>query len=422
MTKPTLAPFGFIPVGSLLIEQQQEDLSAVYGSVLEKIGGRWLDIETISEPLPLFYLVATGGSERKILDLRKDRERTSPGEPVLLVAHPGNNSLPAALEVLARLQQEGDRGKILYLKGPDDTDGLRQIALAAEDTNALLRMRRSRIGLVGNPSDWLVASSPSPDTVIKSWGPKIVAIGLDELEAAIESVPKEALEAPLDALVSGAASVHEPTRDDLTEAVRVFLAMKDLVDEHRLGAVSVRCFDLVTKRHTTGCLALAWLNDEGIVAGCEGDLASALTLLWIQMLLGQTAWMANPAGIDTSRNTLRLAHCMVPLQMTNRFSLRSHFESGLGVSIQGVLENGPVTLARIGGQNLDRLWLAEGNIIGTEPDERLCRTQVGVQLTDDETASMLLGQPLGNHLVLTAGHHVNQLRNWWKMMIKKEEG
>jgi len=421
MRKPSPVSFGYIPVGSLLMERRQEDPAVEYTSALKRIGGRRWDAGMISQPLPLFYFVATGGSERKILQLREERGQTSFGEPALLLAHPGNNSLPAALEVLARLQQGDDRGKILYLRGPDDAEGFRRIAAAAEDMDAFLQLRRTRIGLLGDPSDWLVASSPGPDMVTKVWGPEIVAIGFGELEKSIESVPDEALEAPLDALVSGAASVHEPTRDDLAEAVRTFLAMKDLIDEHHLDAVSVRCFDLVSQRRTTGCLALARLNEAGVAAGCEGDLVSALTMLWIHTLLGQTAWMANTAGVDTRRNTLRMAHCTVPLQLATDFLLRSHFESGLGVSIQGLLKNGPITLARVGGRNLDRIWLSEGNIIETEPDDRLCRTQVDVQLTESEPVSALLDSPLGNHLVLTAGHHAGRLRKWWEMIIKKEE-
>ena len=421
MTKPAPAPFGYIPVGSLLMERRQEDPAAEYTPALKKIGGQRWGNKNISELRPLFYFVATGGSERKILKLREERERFSPGEPVVLLAHPGNNSLPAALETLARLQQDGAHGRILYLRGPDDGEGLRQVATAAQDVNAWLRMQRQRIGLVGEPSDWLVASAPSPDTVTTVWGPKIVSIGLDTLKASIDSVPEEALQAPLDALLSGAASVHEPTRDDLAETVRVFLAVIDLVEEHRLDAVSVRCFDLIAERRTTGCLALARLNDDGVTAGCEGDLPSVLTMLWIQTLLGQISWMANPAGIDARRNILRLAHCTVSLQLAEKFSLRSHFESGLGVSIQGLLKNGPVTLARIGGRNPDRIWLAEGSIIETEPDDRLCRTQADVRLTENGLAAALLNRPLGNHLVLTAGHHAGRLRRWWEMIIKKEE-
>lgn len=67
------------------------------------------------------------------------------------------------------------------------------------------------------------------------------------------------------------------------------------------------------------------------------------------MLFGKTAWMANTDGIDVQRNVLRLAHCTVSLPLVADFRLHSHFESGLGVSVEGRLKNGPATLVRIGG-------------------------------------------------------------------------
>ena len=91
-------------------------------------------------------------------------------EPALLIAHPGHNSLPAALEILARLQREGAAGRIFYLTGPDDERGWRQIAEAVHDLEVRRDLRRARIGLIGAPSDWLIASSPTPEVVRETWG------------------------------------------------------------------------------------------------------------------------------------------------------------------------------------------------------------------------------------------------------------
>ena len=52
------------------------------------------------------------------------------------------------------------------------------------------------------------------------------------------------------------------------------------MSERHLDACVVRCFDLVTDLRTTGCLALSWLLDQGVVAGCEGDIPATLTMVW----------------------------------------------------------------------------------------------------------------------------------------------
>jgi len=189
-----------------------------------------------------------------------------------------------------------------------------------------------------------------------------------------------------------------------------------MVDEYHLDALTVRCFDLVLELETTGCFGLSQLTDEGVIAGCEGDLVSTVGLLWVRDLLGETPWMANPAQMDQSANTLWLAHCTVPRTMVSSYRLRSHFESGQGVGIQGELPAGPVTLLRIGGTRMERLWLAEGEIIASGHAEDLCRTQAEVRLTSGHV-SELLREPLGNHIVVVYGHHADRLRAWWEMFI-----
>jgi L-fucose isomerase-like protein len=189
------------------------------------------------------------------------------------------------------------------------------------------------------------------------------------------------------------------------------------VEQHGLKGVALRCFDLVEELGTTGCVALSRLADAGVAAGCEGDVVSTVAMLWVRLLLDETSWMANPAAVDPAGNSMVLAHCTVPRCMIDDYRLRSHFESGKGVAIQGTLARGPVTLVRIGGKSMTELWLAEGEVTRAGNSDDLCRTQAELQLTGGGTVSDLLERPLGNHLVLVRGRHAARLRAWWEMMI-----
>lgn len=202
----------------------------------------------------------------------------------------------------------------------------------------------------------------------------------------------------------------------MDDVVKVYLALKKVVQEQKLDALTLRCFDLVLGLKTTGCFGLSQLTDEGIIAGCEGDLVSTVGLMWARELLGLTPWMANPAQLDAEKNELWLAHCTVPRGIVEDYSLRSHFESGLGVGIQGTLANGPVTLLRIGGKQMEELWLAEGEIMEAGDSEDLCRTQARIKLSAGKISD-LLEAPLGNHIVMVQGHHLKRLHDWWRLMI-----
>jgi L-fucose isomerase-like protein len=383
-----------------------------YTSPLRALGGDiWEPGRGTAAPSPVVF-VATGGTERLILESAEFDAR----EPALLVAHPGHNSLPAAMEVLARIQQLGIRGQVHYLRGPDDQDGLQRLAEALHDRQVRRALIESRIGLVGEPSDWLVASSPSIETVRTVWGPTVVPVPL----VAILSAPDDEVVARGEALArdfrAGAEALGEPAESDLPAAGRVHAMLRRVVETGRFDAVAVRCFDLVLRQQNTGCLALAQLNDEGIIAGCEGDLVATVAMLWIHRMTGSISWMANPSRIELDCGLLSLAHCTVPRSLSGGYRLRSHFESGLGVGIQGAMPTGPVTLVRIGGARMELLRVIDGALTRNTDHADLCRTQVEVEVGRDRLQE-LLAQPLGNHMVVVAGHHAAALSRWHAAMI-----
>jgi L-fucose isomerase-like protein len=359
-----------------------------------------------AEAEPLVVLVATGGTERAVLDLHEQR----PGRPLLLLAHPGHNSLPAALEALARIHQLGGRGRVTYVAGPEDSEGRTELADGLHDLVVAARLRSARIGLIGAPSDWLVASSPDPRLVQRVWGPAVDTIHLDSLYARLPPAPRPSADADAG---TGAVAIAPAAR---AEADRLHAALRDLVVEGRYDAVSVRCFDLIGELGTTGCVALSRLNDVGVVAGCEGDLVSTVGILWLRELVSALPWMANPARMSRAASTLTLAHCTVPLSLVSSHRLDTHFESGRGVAIAGRFEPGPVTLARIGGAGLDRLWACDATLLTTGDDPSLCRTQVTVRLPDDALAD-LLEAPLGNHVLVVRGHHAAAAWRWWETFV-----
>jgi L-fucose isomerase-like protein len=351
-------------------------------------------------------LIVTGGTERSALEAIE----RAPG-PVLLLAHTELNSLPAALEVLSWAHQRGRGGRIVLLDDHDDPSlpGLvRHIAVRR-------RLASARVGRIGTPSEWLVASEPSPELVRSTWGPEVVDVPIQELFEALRTADDGEARRVRDDLAGGAAAIREPSASDLFAAARVSVALAAVVRAHRLVACTVRCFDLVTEARTSGCVALSSLQDEGIVAGCEGDVPATLTMLWMQLMTGGSGFMANPQALDPAEATLWLAHCTIARGLVSRYELRSHFESSLGVAIAGEVPPGPATVARVGGADLRSLFAADSEILGNGASEERCRTQVRVRLESD--VSTLLTHPLGNHHVLAPGHWADDLREYHALFV-----
>jgi len=338
-------------------------------------------------------LVLTGGVEREVL---KTVAQLPP--PSILIAHPGHNSLPASLETLARIRRDGGEGRILF---GDAASIVPELQLELVLSSAWKALRFSRIGLIGEPSEWLVASDVDSAFLKGRLAVDLITVDIKELMDRIRSATVSRKE--LAAFTREAEAIIGPNPDDIREAITVYQGLRALVDEYRLAACSVRCFDLVTDMHTTGCYALSRLNDEGIPAGCEGDLQTLFSLYIASLLSGQVAFMGNIASVDTEDQVVELAHCMCPLSMAMRYTVYTHFESDLGIGISGTFPEGAYTMFRLGGERLDHLFVREGVLENTEFRSDLCRTQLRLKM--EEPVDELLHSPLGNHHILVPGHH-----------------
>jgi len=328
-----------------------------------------------SQPLSLIY-VRTGGTEgifRRLLPQLRQQSQA----PFYLLTSGKSNSLAASMEILSFLQQNDLQGEIIHGSADYITHRLEVLAKVSE---AKGKLNGTRYGIIGQPSDWLIASAANPEAVKTKLGIELMEIPIEEL---LEGIEKAA-------------------EGDMPD--RIYDALKTIVDRHQLQGFTLRCFDLLTAVHNTGCLALARLNAEGIVAGCEGDVPAMLSMAIVNALLGVSGFQANPASINPDTGEMLFAHCTIPLNMVERYELDTHFESGIGVGIRGYMKEGPVTIFKASG-DLSRCFMAEGTLVRNQAKPDLCRTQQVIQLADKQQASYFLTHPIGNHHIIMPGHH-----------------
>lgn len=146
---------------------------------------------------------------------------------------------------------------------------------------------------------------------------------------------------------------------------RVARRVSSSICRYSLQGLTIRCFDLLTSVHNTGCLALAKLNAEGIVAGCEGDVPAMLSMKIAQAVMGVSGFQANPASIDPQTGEMLFAHCTIPFNLVERYEFDTHFESGIGVGIRGYMKEGPVTIFKVSG-DLSRHFVEEGELVRSQ--------------------------------------------------------
>jgi len=359
-----------------------------------------------SYPLSLIF-VRTGGTEgifRRLLPTLP----IGKGEKFYLLSSGKSNSLAASMEILSYLQQNDLQGEILH---GDPGYISRRINMLAQVESARRKLRACRLGVVGEPSDWLISSHADKDKVREYLGIELIDIPMQELLDAIAVTPLDPTSASSMQISTPDANVPKELaiRQALPGAHQIYLALKTVVERHQLQGFTLRCFDLLTAVRNTGCMALARFNSEGIVAGCEGDVPAMLSMMIAQVLTGMSGFQANPARINPETGELLFAHCTIPFNMVEHYELDTHFESGIGVGIRGYMKEGPVTIFKVSG-DLSRCFIEEGELVRNQAQPDLCRTQQIIRLSDPSKAHYFLTKPIGNHHVIMRGHHKRLLQ------------
>ncbi|MFO7815831.1 MAG: fucose isomerase [Halanaerobiales bacterium] len=361
---------------------------------IEEIDKEVLTSEKKDEYDLITVFVKTGGTENLFKDIFDKLDG-----PTVLIATSLYNSLAASMEILSWIQSQGREGRILHGKPVEISNKLKNIVTV---NNTIDKIKNSRLGLIGEPSDWLIDSHINKKGVKESWGVNVIDIPMKEVFEEYKKINEKQAKKLTDKFSKKALSIEEPSSKDLIKASKVYYALKNVVKRYNLNALTIRCFDLVTELETTGCLALSLLNNEGIVAGCEGDVPATVSMMIINNLTGNIPFMANPVSLNTNNNKVKFAHCTVATSPVNNYIIRSHFETGIGVGIQGELNKGDITLFKLGGLQLDHVAYKNAKLVNNLNSEFACRTQILVDF-ENNNIDYFLKKPIGNHHILVEG-------------------
>ena len=332
-------------------------------------------------------LVQSGGSEGVFLKLLPKLR-----PPFYLLTYGTNNSLAASMEILSYLKAKGHAAEILHGSTKYLADRLNELGKKTPEPPV-------NLGVIGKPSDWLIASRADRTAAREKLNVRLVDIDIKELELLARA-------ADLAEFRHTEPLIFEET--ELRQAEKVVVALEKIVDKYRLQGLTLRCFDLLGGLHTTGCLGLSLLNKRRLIGTCEGDVPAMLSMYLLNKITGQPGFQANPSRIDVETNRIVFAHCTLPLDMATSHRLMTHYESGIGVGIRGQMRETDVTVFKLS-PDLRTFYAEEGRILRNLNEPNLCRTQIEVQMDD---VKYFLTSPLGNHHVIVYGQHKKALQEY----------
>lgn len=299
------------------------------------------------------------------------------------------NAAPAVMDTYAVLKRE-DRPVKFSLNKDELVSTLRVI-------NAYNAVKGAKLLLIGDVEPWVISPTRNLEKYENQLGVRFEKLGLEVMKSYYEAVSDAELDAFMNARKDLDKKRIEPTCEDIVRASRFAVAFEKLLRDKGADGAAIACFKLLSELNTTACLALGHINsDTELIAACEGDVDSAVTMLMIKKITDKSVWMANPNLL--SDGSINFVHCTAPSTVAGVACdtvLRNHHESGIGVSPEVTFPEGlNLTVCRYSIEE-SAMFIHRGKGFAGL-NQNSCRTQYRVVLDD---FSEYIKNTLGCHAV-----------------------
>jgi L-fucose isomerase len=177
-------------------------------------------------------------------------------------------------------------------------------------------MRNTKIGVGGSRCMGMYTAHVDPSELMRRFGVDIDGWEQVDVLRRAESAPAVEVQAML-AWVRKEFGRIEAKAEVLEAQVRMYLALRELIEEKQYDAVCVKCLPELPACHTTFCLPIAILNDrsdhrgpkESVVCGCEADVNGTLTMQLMKTLNGGPVMFTDVLKLHYDQNEIGMANC-----------------------------------------------------------------------------------------------------------------
>lgn len=294
--------------------------------------------------------------------------------PMLLWAIPEPSELISPCGLISATSNFIRLGKkFSYVIGsPTNQQTMETILAIAKAVAVVKKLKRCRIGVVGYVCPGMIDVTFN-EVDVRALGPELVHLDLLELLAKFEKIRENEVSVEINRL-KGAVKNITAQENDIVNSVKLYLALREIVREHNLDAIGVRCWpELREQLGLTICYALARLGDEGTPGIDENDVTGGITQLVMSWLTEQPTFIADLSAIYMDKNAIQLWHCgaaplKLALDIKNAQVCGHHaLARKKGAVVEFPLKLGRVTIAKLSRPVMGeyRMLIMTGNVIET---------------------------------------------------------
>ena len=361
----------------------------------------------------LCVIPATWSADDPLLDLLEALSL-----PVVVWGMPGveTGSLCGSHQINCVLREMGRACHLVY--GPlGDAGAQGEVARFARAAALASELRHAKIGLVGYRTPGMFEIAFDEWALKSVLGPRVVHQSLEEFGELMKKADTGAAHRELQTLVSRVGAV-EVGEDELASQARALAALRLLVGEQDLCGVAFECYPNWMGRV---CVPFSLLAEEGLAAGCEGDVNGTTALLMLQWLAQAPGHNTDLLAVNEQENTILLSHCgnsaLSLASAPSEARVASVRLAGEGACLLFPAKPGPVTLVNlVGGRNTYRLAALVGEAVPTGMDFPGCPLRVRLPLPVRDFPGWVGEEALGHHWMAAYGDFSVELRHFCRLV------
>ena len=413
-----------LPIGEFQTDLIRSEFEAIIGA-LKRLGadlvtvdpasdeeGARQSVQELSQQNPdLFLIIPLRGLSAQAIE----KAGRMCHAPCLIWPIQGGFALSSSTLAIGALRESGVPVEWFYAP-PDLPASIEKIRCIMRAAKAYSRIRKSRIGVIGDLFPNLVSCRYNPQTVNSRLGTTILPISLKEMRESIQFASRHIYEIEQSRQeITSLYALNAADVNALDAGIKLHLALKQVAQEQKIDGFAVECWTGFPRE--LGLNPCMGFIDGAYTLACEGDVMLCVSLLIVRYLTGTNAYVGDLYDLDLD-GILTLVHCGAPASLASnkresvlvksQLALERGFET---MTCRPRLNTGPVTLFRFYGWGCDKMHIAFGELLSSEQSPNLT---VKVRIIGNRWD--FLEQCFGNHYVVVAGDIRNELKQLGKWL------
>lgn len=304
--------------------------------------------------------------------------------------------------------------------GLKDNESLNRLKTTIKALITKKTLRHSKFGVIGTRAPGFYLSEVNQLAFKRHVGPSVEYYAIGELVETAKAFEEEEVSGLRESLAD-TINVKKDSGDQLDKTVRVYLAIKQLVKQENITALSIRCWpEWQSLYGISVCPVLSLLNDEGYITSCEGDVGGLATMVIQYAMTGEAPFLADLPTV--SRGRVKAWHCgHMPMGLCNgpvSFIEHPTMKEGIGLAVQGEMKTSDaITIAKLSEMNEHyRLFMAKGKSVPVDRKLEGPQTDLVLDKPTTEIVDMIVENGLEHHYSIAHEDLMPALRELSKWM------